>query len=198
MTEEIITIVTIVYVGAALVHAIGFNSLLLAPLYFFCGISIYVIVVYIQASVGNITSPSFSLTICAIFGFMLTIYINNKKHLILAMALSGGVIIVTVLIMRSFDLVKFHFDSINYLIIGSLLENGNVEYINGAAALNFSTIAALHAPANMGNDFYLRSLGPLSAISLLGMLFWLINSGLGHRLSRPVVLAFGMAGCILL
>ncbi|MGD9501112.1 MAG: hypothetical protein AB7V40_01330 [Methyloceanibacter sp.] len=207
MIVEFVTLLTLLIVGAAFMQGLGLASWVSTTFYLMIGMSIYVVIAFIQSLIaillgkyaGILAIPQITLAICLILSFLYIIasyretFTWNFLAPIVAMSLVYMVIIV---FLWNIDLVKYHKDSIFYLINGALLEGGNLSLVG---VKRFTSIALLHAPANIfTSNFYLRALEPAIGLATLGALFWFTRIGLDHSLPRKEALLFAIAGALLL
>lgn len=97
------------------------------------------------------------------------------------------------------NLVKWHTDSFNYLIVGSLLAGDNPDALTpGTLAKRMLGMPALHAPSALFGEIYLRTVTPLIAISCLTVLAALTSRGLGRQVSRGQAAVFSIMGVLAL
>ena len=107
-------------------------------------------------------------------------------------------VICLVYFFRKANLVGWSNDTLRYLETGALIASDNFDYVTpNLLAYRLLAFPIVHAPANLAGEFYLRSAGPLLAISGIGLFVWLSFTGLAPRRTYgPVV--FTALGVLLL
>ncbi len=205
MIIEVIAILLLVFGGVALLGAVGFSGWMLIPVSFVVGICLYVSISYLQALVGLSSSPLVTFGILFGISTVLFTYIGLTRgykitiNIAVAAILSIIGLLALITVIRAANLVEYHYDSIRYLIVGSLIESNNLDWISpNLLRKRYSSVAILHAPANLAGEFYLRSLHPLVGLSTLGLLFWFSYEGLKQAIPRKEAIAFALIGTLLL
>src|SRR5262245_8536975 len=171
MIVEIIAIFLLMLGGLGLLSAFGFSGWILLPLSLLGGISLYVSISYLQSLTGISSYPviTFGILLCI---SILCIYIGMTRSyrlsvniIIVAILLTAG-LFALIIILREINLVvATHPDSLRYLTVGSLIESNNLDWLTAMLVrMRYSSVAILHAPANISGEFYLRTLHPLVGI----------------------------------
>ena len=147
------------------------------------GICIFIFIVYLQI-VTHIAT--YSLVTLAIFvllsvGLLLGGGFHKKidKLDLLYLLLSASVILSVVFVCNNISLVKYHFDSLRYLIVSSLIASDNFDALTTNLLLKrLSSVAILNSPAHLSGKFYFPALLPVMAINLMAIMFYLVFTGL--------------------
>jgi hypothetical protein len=115
-------------------------------------------------------------------------------------ALSLLVLAAVVAVVRPANLVKWHIDSLKYVMTGSLLADGT--YYRAEPTNDVVTrligLPLLHAPAQLAGEDYLRSITLLLAAATLAILVWFFRQGMRDRLDRRQLVTFAALGALLL
>lgn len=211
MFIEYISILSLLIVGCALLHAFGINGIILLPLGLICGTSVFILVGYAQATL-NISSTFLFPLFFTFFFFSFLILITTtcrinriNKHLWFFSKITYNEILIilllllltafTVFLFYKSHLFKFHFDSYRYLITGSLLFNGNIDSISpNLLEKRFSSVAILHSLGNYSGNLHLHTLTPLLSISGLVLLIWSIHKTFSNDIPSNLLIFFSLIG----
>ncbi len=202
MIAEIIVISIIFLAGALLLSSFGLRGWGILPLGFTAGLSLFTITVFLQTISSVYIRSVLPLFLCLIFAASLWLYRKkNNKSIILPIKyiLLGFLLIaVSVFVFSELNLFRYHYDSIRYLMTGSLIHFGHLDIIStNLLDKRFSSVSALHSLAHFSDSYYLRSLTPLISLSVFGSLFWFLQTGF-KNLKTKKLLGFGAFGVLLL
>jgi hypothetical protein len=91
-----------------------------------------------------------------------------------------------VAVLRAAHLVNATPDSFRYLTTTGLLGTGRLDEASAfLLESRLLTVPAMHAPATLTDELYLRALTPIVAVACLGVLAWLVQTGLRGRITVP-------------
>jgi hypothetical protein len=107
---------------------------------------------------------------------------------------------VAVVVLRAANLVKWHSDSLRYLMAGQLLADGGYDTAMSTHDLTKRLLGVplLHAPAHLAGEDYLRSVTALLAVATVAIMVWLFHRGGAQRLDPTQVAVFATLGVLLL
>jgi hypothetical protein len=201
---ELLTVFAVLTGGCALVRAAGIGGWALPALGYLAGTALLILIGTVQVVTPLPTAPLLTLALTAAIpvawwagrlraGHEVAVPWRWAVLVVVAVAAAVGVL-------RAAHLVKWSVDSFKYVMAGSLLASG--EYDSGAdlSLLTKRLLAAplIHAPANLGGEYYLRSVIPLLALATVGTLAWLVLTGLRGRLARGSLAGFAALAVLLL
>lgn len=202
---EYLTIAALLVGGGAFLRAVNVRGWVLPALALIVGIAVQAAVGLVQVVAGLPTYPAITLglTVALPVGWLVWRIrrgddLGPLRPTIAGYATGLGVA-VAVIVLRLANLVKWHTDSLTYMITSDLLAHNT--YRTGVST-HFLTgrmlgLPLLHAPANAANDTYLRAVTPLLAVATLALLVWLLRTGL-PRVPGRVLALFGALGALLL
>ncbi len=112
----------------------------------------------------------------------------------------GAGLAIAVFFFRWAKLSTWHGDSVFYLLSGATLSSGS--FYDAVFSEQFEKrglgVAALHAVAHLHGEYFLASVTPLVAISLLVTLVWLVMRGLRADSTAGAVTLFAVLGALFL
>ena len=149
------------------------------------GACIYVAIVYLQIIMFV---PTYSLLTLSIFistslllFFLGGFYRSISKIDVVCLVTCATFILVIIFLCHNFSLVKYHFDSLRYLIVSSLISSNNFDDLTtNLLSKRLSSVAILNSPAHLNRDFYFPGLLPVVGINLLLVMFYLVFTGVSR------------------
>lgn len=205
MTIELLSIFSILAGGSLLVSIGGIRGWGVPALGFIVGMAFMVILGSAQVLAKVSTNPLSTLPLTFLIPMGLWIWHNQKKRIEVPFR-----IIPTALFLGSTTLAAFGFyavkllnlmpDSYQYVQIGSLLESGNIDSAQpGLLLTRLLAVPLMHAPANLANEFFLRSITPLLAVSTVASLAWFCRIGLQlKQFNHWTIITLSAAAALLL
>ncbi|BCB90492.1 hypothetical protein [Phytohabitans suffuscus] len=202
MIVESLVILLVYLGGCAAVRAAGVRGWGLPPLGFVTGVCLLLGVGFVQVATGLPTTPAITLAVVAaapVAWWVVRWRRGGDVAVSVPLAVGGAALVVgAVAVARDANLLKWHPDSIAYLMAGRLLAEG--DYRSTASTELLATrvfgVPLLHAPADLGGELYLRSVTPLlAAATILAVVWFLGRAGLDRR---RFVVAAGLAVLLLL
>ena len=204
MIIELLSVLAILVGGCLLLRAGGIRGWGLAPLGFIAGTATFVIIGLFQVVTGLPTTPVLTTVLVVVLPALWWLYrhldghdvfvrLGQAVHTVLTVAL-------LVIVLRGANLVSWHVDSFRYVMTGALLADGNYRALVSENLLTKRLLAVpiLHTPATLADEYYLRSLVPLLALSIIGGLVWLYWHGVKDRVGSVALITFGVMGVALL
>jgi hypothetical protein len=207
MFVELVSVAAVLLGGCALMRTVGIRGWALPPLGFLAGLCVQIVIGFVQVVTGLPTTPVLTLVLTValptawwgarfVRGHDVRVSIPHAVGCLAALA-------AVVVILRAANLVKWHTDSQRYLMAGRLLADDAYRSVMSTHDLTKRLIGLplLHAPANLVDEYYLRSLTSLLAASTLAALVWFflvgVRDGAGGSDRRRVAL-FAVLGIVLL
>jgi hypothetical protein len=202
MIYELLFMLLILVGGCSLMHLTGLKGWPLPAVGFAAGIALQVIIGTIQAITCLPTSPVLTIT----FTFLIPVagwiwfYIRGHDLYIKPLPALFAVLIFLLSALALRNIVSVTPDSFAYIVIGSLLESGNLSEASPLILLRrLIAVPLIHAPANLIGNFYLRSVTPLLALSTLICLAWLSYEGLRITVNdQRIIRLFSLLAVLLL
>jgi len=198
MIVEISSIFAIFAGGYLLMRVAGIRGWGMPGLGFIIGIALMVVFGVIQLVTGMPTYSILTLSLTFLIPFILWVrhYERGRDvsiHVMPAVLVMAAVF-AAVIFFRGANLLKESPDSFRYVQVGSLLEG---LIIHSAQAIRFLhqqfAVPMMHAPANIANEFYFRSITPILALATILVFSWFCQNGL-----RTVIRNWWMASTITL
>ena len=201
MIVELLSVLTIFIGGCALTRVTGLKGWPLPAIGFAAGVALLVIIGTLQAITALPTSPVLALVLTFLLpvAWWFRAFLSGQEVSIkpIPTIITLFIFILASLVLR--NIVSVTPDSFQYVTIGSLLESGNFSEASPLILLKrFIAVPILHSPANLAEGFYIRSITPLLALSLLICLVWFINKGLSVSLKDPVIISLFTTAAVLL
>lgn len=208
MVVELLSVGAVFIGGCALLRTLGIRGWALPPLGFLAGLCLQIAIGFVQVVTGLPTTPVLTLALTAalpVTWWAVRLFQGRDVRVSIPyaaaylLALSAAVVV-----LRAANLVKWHTDSQRYLIAGQLLAEDTYRSVMSTHDLTKRLIGLpiLHAPANLVDEFYLRSITALLAAATLAALVWFFVTGVrtGDRTPdrRQVALFAGLAVALLL
>jgi hypothetical protein len=204
MMVELLSVAAVFVGGCLLVRATGLTGWAVLPFGMVAGLSLQIAIALVQVVTTLPTTPVLTLILTCVLpaGWWLVRWRQGHDVRIplryAAAALAGlGVV---VLALRAANLVKWHIDSFTYMMTSTLLVEGSYQAGQSVhqATKRMLGIPAIHAPAQLAGESYLRSITPLIAVATIGILVWLLQRGLPDRLDLAARYGFiGLAVLVL-
>lgn len=204
MIVELLTVTALLVGGAALLRTTGLRGWALAPLGFLAGIGAYSAVGLAQVTLGLPTWPAVTLavTVAVPVAWWSRRWWRGDQVRIspVGAGLAVAAVAAVVWAVREVHLVKWHTDSLTYLMAGSLLADNT--YTDHASTHLLTKrllgVPLLHAPAHLGGEWYLRSVTPLLALATVAALIWIFRHGVRGARSPRHAAWFAALGALLL
>ena len=198
---EAVVVLAVLIGGCLFILGLGIRGWAVPTLGYVAGTCLLIDFGFIQIALGLPTNPL--LTLILTVGVPLCWWLSRPE----SKRFPYGAIQVTVILLavicivyifRNANFVGWNPDTLRYLMSGALIASNNLDTLPGELmAARLLAFPILHAPANLAGEFYLRSVGPLLAISCIGLFVWLSLNGLARsRAHWPV--AFTTLGVLLL
>jgi len=204
MITEFLAVAAVFIGGCATMRNLGLIGWGLAPLGFLAGICLQLGIGLLQVAMALPTSPVITLTLTVGLPVAWWIARWRRGHQAavsapLAVASLAG-LAVAVVALRTENLAKWHNDSLAYLMAGRLIAEG--EYRSTASTLLVTTralgVPLLHAPANLDNGLYLRSVTPLLTAATLASVIWFLMRGARRGIGNARLATFAALAVLLL
>ena len=208
MIIELATIVLITTAGSALIYSTGYSGLLLPVLGFIAGLCLQIIIGFIQVISFLPNTPVLTITLTVTIS--LSIYFLRNKSLtenyirfskiLIIIPLTSIFVLITIYLSKEILYIK-HVDSMEYLAIGSMLTQGT--FSDGISLYQLQkrmlAVPLMHAPANLGNNYFFISITPLIAVSTLFIIFWILYNGLKTNIKNNInIYLYCILGILLL
>ncbi len=198
---EAITVNVILAGGWLFARALGLNGWVLPVLSYILGTAILVAVGFILIIFVLPTNPivTLSLTIIIPSIFFLSSQYGNLDIHWRQLSISLIAIAVLVYVFRQANLVSWHTDSLRYVMTGAVIAGDEYRLISiNLLSKRLLSVPLIHAPANLVDEFYLRSAVPLLAISIVGLFVWFCFKGLPSQLGQRRITLLTVGGVLLL
>lgn len=200
MIVELIAVFAILGGGSALVRLLGLRGWGVPVVGFTVGLALYIAVGTVQAMTPLSSSPVWTMALTGALPILIWTVARLKGRdvsvaVLPALTVSAGVVAV-VLAFRSFNLLNWSYDSFRYVASGLLLTGDHFDSAStGLVPKRLLSVPLIHAPADLDGEFYLRSITPLIALAVLGMIAWIAWTGLKRTVDRQtlwVAIAVGL------
>ncbi|MDQ7906254.1 hypothetical protein RB614_17210 [Phytohabitans sp. ZYX-F-186] len=180
MIAESLVVLLLLGGGCALLRTAGLRGWGLLPLGFLAGICLLLGAGFVQVATGLPTSPA--ITLAVVFGAPVAWWVvcwRRGRGVAVSVPLAAGsalAAVAAVAVLRDARMLKWHPDSITYLMAGRLIADG--DYRSTASTELLSTrvfgVPLLHAPAGLDGDLYLRSITPLLTAATVAAVVWFL------------------------
>jgi hypothetical protein len=204
MIVELLSVAAVFAGGCLFVRAAGLAGWVVPALGLVMGLCIQLSVGLIQVVTPLTTSPV--LTLVATFGLPAAWWLIRWRQghdvtvPVRYAGLSLALLAAAVPVLRAANLAKWHTDSFTYLMGGAVLADGT--YATGVSTHHLTKrligLPLIHAPAQLADEYYLRSITPLLAVATLAVLVWFYRQGVHGRLDPRHVAVFSVLGVLLL
>lgn len=184
---EAIAVLVVLIGGCLFVLRAGIGGWAVPALGYVAGTCLLIDVGFIQIISRLPTSPI--LTLSLTFAAPLCWWLSGREprrfpYSALQVAATLLAVVCLVYIFRKANLVGWSNDSLRYLTTSTLIASDSFDLVSRKLLVQrLLAFPILHAPANLAGEFYLRSVGPLLAISGIGLFVWLSLKGLAPRLT---------------
>jgi hypothetical protein len=201
---ELVTVLALLAGGCATLRLGGLRGWALLPLGLLAGVCLYLSIGLVQVFTSLPTTPVLTLTVTAVapVAWWLIRLGRGDDVAVPAWAalLVTASLVAAVGLLRAAHLVKWHTDSLRYLMAGKLLADGTYATAMSTHDLSKRLIGVplLHAPAHLGGEYYLASVTALLATATLASLVWFVRVGLGGALAAPQLATLTLLGALLL
>lgn len=205
MINELLCVGAVFVGGCALMRVLGIRGWALPALGMLTGVCLQLTIGTVQVVTGLPTSPL--PTLVATAALPMAIWVQRWRtgdNVAVSVPWAGFALLGlagAVAGLRGANLVKWHTDSITYLMVSRMLADGTFRGDVSTHLLTKRTLGVplLHAPASLGGEFYLRSVTGLVAAATLVTVVWYLCRGLAGAVSHRRLLVFGaLAACLLL
>ena len=203
MTIELMTILAIVGGGSALMRTSGVRGWTLPAVGLVAGTSLLISIATLQAVMALPTAPVLTLTLTLAAPTGWWYWQRRQGHDVAVRPASAAIVVATIAVvvwaLRAGNFANFHYDSYRYLQGAGLLAGNDLGFqpLQQFETRLLST-AAVHAPAYLGGEFYMRSITPLLGVATVALFVWLCSAGLSATLARTDVVAITIASTALL
>ena len=205
MATEFIILGTLIVSGYLITCLFRLKSWAAVALGFIFSLSAYTVVAYATIAAEALLS----IRLPAIFELIILflaccviwkLYNHRSQFSFSTLLITLGLVALIVAITHSHNLARFHSDSLNYMIVGNLIHDGELDAITSyAVESRLSMVPVIHSLANFFGEFYLRSVTPVIGLSLLITFWWLFTEINIKRKFRPLLTTIiGVAGIGLL
>jgi hypothetical protein len=201
MILEIVLLLAMVVGGSALIQVAGARGLGVPILGSVTGLALYLCIGALQALTPITSSPL--LTIILTVSLPSALWLWRRFHgarlplrpLWAATIVAG--ISAAVALFRVVPQVAWSYDSLQYLLNGSLIANNSITIASTALLpKRLIGVPGLHAAANLGGEFYVQSITPLISVLVLALMSWMLWESLSTRLTKRALM-FLIAGGVL-
>ncbi|MBH0098519.1 hypothetical protein I6E68_05105 [Salinibacterium sp. NSLL150] len=201
MIIEVVTVLSMVVGGSALMRITGIRGWALPIVGSVAGISLYLVVGMLQVFTPITTSPVVTISLTAGLPLAAVAWqalrgADVGVRIIPSVATVLGVV-AAVALFRQARLVAWSKDSFEYLVNASLIANNHLD----AASLDLLPkrligVPLLHAAANLGGEHYLPAITPLIAGLTIAVIVWLAWVALAPRIDHRIA-AVVIVSCLL-
>jgi hypothetical protein len=204
MIVELLSVGALLAGGCATLRAGGLRGWAVLPLGFLAGICLFLAVGLVQVITPLPTTPVLTLAVTAgaPVGWWLT---RLRRGADVAVPVGPALLVVAslaaaVALLRAANLVKWHTDSLRYLMAGKLLADGTYPTAMSTHDLikRLIGVPLLHAPAHLGGEYYLPSVTALLAAATVAALVWFFREGMHGVLAAPHLATLTLLGVLLL
>ena len=201
MIVEATVVLVWIVAGALLLARTGFRGWSFAALSMVVGCSLYLVLGAVQLMVGLPSPPVLTLLATLTVAGLGYLAPSERPRAALRPGPALAVVVVTVGLVglfREARLVRYHWDSVQYLTSAGLIAEGAPDRIsNYLFEARTLAVPLLHAPAGLNDELYLRSVTPILALATLAILGWLVREGLGRDVHPREGIAFAIASVLL-
>jgi hypothetical protein len=204
---ELMTLLTMLAGGTALLHLLGSRGWGLPFLGFAAGVALYICVGFVQAMTFLPTTPILTLLVTLLvpvtaWAVTMVRVPARRPRLPGALVLAAASVVATCgvgFFARWANLAAWSPDSFRYLMVSSLLAQNQYGVASpGLVAKRILGVPLLHAPAGLDGEFYLTSITPAIAVAVLGSLAWFAWTALRETVPKPILIPSIVVGVALL
>lgn len=203
MIIETLTILSMLAGGAALLRIAGLRGWGLPVLGASTGLALYISIGAVQVFTPISTSPVLTIALTAGIPILAWLWLFIRGNDVRIKLLPSLVVIAGVIgliaLLRPQRLTNWSYDSLRYIINGSLIASDNFDQASmGLVPKRLIGVPLIHASGNLGGDYFLASITPLIAGIVVMLVAWLAWIFLSPRLSRWNTIGLIAAGLIFL
>ncbi len=200
MIVELTAVASMLVGGAFLLAGLGARGWGLAPWGFALGVFLTIAVGFVQVATPLPGTPLLTMAIVA--GAPLSWWgWRRRRGLASPIPILGSVItaacaVVIVGVNRGLHTYTYHSDSLEYLGLGALLADDHyTEAVTGSGLdKRLVGVSLLHAPARLTGEYFLAGVTPLIAVSILGIVAWLVANRARQAMGRGGAVAIAALG----
>lgn len=204
MIVELVSVVAVFAGGCLTVRLAGLAGWPILPLGLVAGVCLQLTIGLVQVVTPLPTTPALTLALTAggPAGWWLVRWRHGHevtlpvRYAVLSLVTLAAVVAAV----RPANLVKWHIDSLKYVMTGALLADGT--YYRAEPTNDVVTrligLPLLHAPARLAGEDYLRSIMLLLAVATVAMLVWFFRQGAREHLDDRQLPLFAGLGALLL
>ncbi|MBY5161213.1 hypothetical protein [Salsipaludibacter albus] len=201
MVIELAVVLLLLATGVLLLQAVGWSGWAVLPLGWLVGLAVHVAVIHVQAVLRIPTSALFPLALVTAVAALAWLFGRRSGRAVpfdpLVVAVTVVAVAGVVVVAWEANLVRYHYDSIRYLVATSVIAQGDIASLSENLFMKrLSSASLLNTYAFLGDGFYLRSLIPLTSLSTLATLYWVLQVGLPRvttvRRAAPVAGVLGI------
>jgi hypothetical protein len=167
--------------GALALRACGLRDWALAPLGLLTGLAMYFAVGAVQVATPLPDHPAIALVVAPLVavGFVIARRRRGQSLAVNWVVPVSAIATVTaaVLVTRSWHLVKWHVDTFEYLIVGTLMTEGHLAEATNSdyVSKRLLGVPMMHAPALWWDERYMRAATPLVALACVLVVVWVVR-----------------------
>jgi len=203
MIVEVVLILSMILGGSAVIQAAGARGLSVPVLGSVTGLALYLCIGAVQVLTPITSSPLLTIILTATIPSALWVWLRFSGAHLPVRPLWAVIIVVGVVaavgFFRAVPQVAWSYDSLQYLLNGSLIANDSITIASTALLpKRLIGVPELHAAANLGGEFYVQSITPMISVLVLALLSWMLWESLSTRLSKRALTLLIVAGVLFL
>lgn len=201
MMPEYLYVVFLIFVGYSIVSVVSHNGIEITIFALPVGVCLYIFTTYVLIISDAPTYPYVAISILS----MISIYClwvckspKSKTDLISIAAWLFACLIIFYICNR-FSLVKYHFDSLRYLIVGALLAGDNLDTLSkNLLEKRLSSISVINSPSLLFGGLYIKALLPTLSVNALLILYWMSYRGIRSVYNRNIAHIIAISSVLLI
>ncbi|MBH0110947.1 hypothetical protein I6E81_12290 [Salinibacterium sp. NG22] len=203
MILEVVFLLSMVLGGSALIQVAGARGLGVPVLGAVAGLALYLCIGALQVLTPITTTPLLTMILTAAIPSALWLWRRFRGAVLPVRPLWAGIIVAGVVaavaLFRALPQVAWSYDSLQYLLNGSLIANNSITIAtSGLLPKRLIGVPELHAAANLGGEYYVQSITPLISVLVLALLSWMLWESLATRLNKRALLLLIVGGVLFL